>query len=194
MDKRIDAYIAQSEDFAKPVLSHLRELVHEVCPYIQETIKWGFPHFEYKGLLCSMAAFKHHCAFGFWKAAIMEDAKNLKENNTNSMGHSGKIKSLSDLPADRIIKSLIKEAMKLNEDGIKLPDRKKSDKKPEIIVPDSLKKELVKYRKASDTFNNLSLSHKKNYIDWINEAKKLETRDRRILKTIEWLTEGKTRY
>jgi uncharacterized protein YdeI (YjbR/CyaY-like superfamily) len=193
MDKRIDAYIAKSEDFAKPILSHLRELVHEACPYVEETIKWGFPHFEYKGLLCSMAAFKHHCAFGFWKAALMKDAENLKENNATAMGHSGKIKSLADLPSDKIIRSRIKEAMLLNENDIKLPVRKNTDKKPEIVVPDSLKKELVKYKKASATFNNLSPSHKNEYIEWINEAKTEETRNKRILTTIEWLTEGKRR-
>lgn len=193
MDKRIDDYIAQSEDFAKPILSHLRELVHEVCPYVQETIKWGFPHFEYKGLLCSMAAFKHHCAFGFWKAVLMKDAERLKLNNKIAMGHSGKIKRLGELPPDRIIKRRIQEAMKLNEDDIKLPERKRIEKKPEIIVPESLKKELVKYRKASATFINLSPSHKKEYIEWINESKTIETRDGRILKTIEWLTEGKSR-
>lgn len=193
MDKRIDDYINQSADFAKPILSHLRELVHEVCPYVQETIKWGFPHFEYKGLLCSMAAFKHHCAFGFWKAALMKEAENLKEKNASAMGHSGKIKSLTDLPSDKIIKCRIKEAMKLNEDDIKLPERKKTEKKPGITIPDSLKKELVKYRKASATFNNLSPSHKKEYIEWINEAKTIETRDKRIFTTIKWLTEGKSR-
>ena len=193
MDKRIDDYISESVDFAKPILNHLRKLIHIACPQVEETIKWGFPHFDYNGMMCSMASFKHHCAFGFWKAAIMKDADQLKENNANAMGHSGKIKNLKDLPPDEIIIDRIKEAMKLNEEGIKLPERKKSDKKPEIIVPFSLKKELVKYKKASDTFNNFSPFNKRDYIEWIEEAKTEDTKKKRILKTIELLTEGKKR-
>jgi uncharacterized protein YdeI (YjbR/CyaY-like superfamily) len=192
-DKRVDEYIAKSADFAKPILNHLRKLVHTACPNVEETIKWGFPHFDYKGMMCSMASFKNHCAFGFWKAALMSDVETLKSNNQNAMGHAGKIQSLSDLPADKIIISQIKEAMKLNDEGIKLPERKSTEKKAEIVVPDSLKKELVKHRKASDIFNNFSPSNKREYIDWIEEAKTEETRNKRILTTIEWLTEGKVR-
>jgi uncharacterized protein YdeI (YjbR/CyaY-like superfamily) len=192
-NKQVDEYISKSADFAKPILHHLRKLVHNACPVVEETIKWGFPHFDYKGVMCSMAAFKQHCAFGFWKAALMKDADALKDNNRNAMGHSGKIKNRNDLPSDKILIGRIKEAMKLNEDNIKLPERKNTDKKPEIIVPDDFKKELVKYRKASDTFMNLSPSHKREYIEWINDAKTEETKNKRILTTIEWLTEGKSR-
>jgi uncharacterized protein YdeI (YjbR/CyaY-like superfamily) len=192
-DKRVDDYIAKSADFAKPILIHLRKLIHNTCPQAEETIKWGFPHFNYNGMMCSMAAFKQHCAFGFWKAVLMKDAGELKENNAIAMGHLGKIKRLEDLPQDKIVISRIKEAMKLNDDGIKLPERKSSEKKADIVVPFSLKKELIKYKKASGTFNNLSSSHKREYIEWITEAKTEETRNGRILKTIEWLTEGKTR-
>lgn len=144
-------------------------------------------------MMCSMASFKHHCAFGFWKAALMKDADKLEENNDRAMGHSGKIKNLEDLPPDKILIARVKEAMKLNDEGVKLQERKKIKATTEIVVPDSLKKELVKYRKASVTFNNFSASNKKEYIEWINEAKTEETRDKRILTTIEWLTEGKRR-
>ncbi len=120
----VNEYIAKSADFAKPILIHLRNLIHASCPQVQETIKWGCPHFVYKGMLCNVAAFKHHCAFGFWKAPLMKDADILKENNAKALGHSGKIKSLSDLPSDKMIIRMVKEAMKLNEQGIKLPLRK----------------------------------------------------------------------
>src|SRR4051812_14933768 len=109
-DKRVDDYIARSVDFAKPILNHIRQLVHTACPQVEETIKWSFPNFDYKGVFCSMAAFKEHCSFGFWKAAIMEDAKKMKANQDRSMGHLGKIKSLADLPPDKILIGYIKEA------------------------------------------------------------------------------------
>ena len=140
-----------------------------------------------------MASFKNHCAFGFWKASLMKDAEVLKYNNEKAMGHAGKIQSLPDLLSDKIIIMQIKEAMKLNEDGIKLPERKKEDKKPAVTTPDVLKKELVKHRKAAHTFENLSISHKNEYIEWIEEAKSEATKQKRILTTIEWLMDGKTR-
>lgn len=192
-NKKVDEYISQAHDFAKPILNHLRKLIHIACPQAEESIKWGHPHFEYKGLLCNMAAFNKHCAFGFWKAALMKDANLLQENNADAMGHSGKIKSLSDLPKDRIIVARVKEAVLLNEKGITLPVRKPSDKKHEISVPLLLQKELIKNKMASDAFNNLSSYHKKEYIDWIDEVKTEKTKLMRIATTIKWLTEGKTK-
>src|SRR5947208_12411621 len=107
-DKRVDAYIAKSADFAKPMLLHFRDLVHMTCPDIEETIKWGFPHFDYKGMLCSMASFKQHCAFGFWKSALMKDSIEMIGKNEYAMGHLGKITNLKDLPQDKKIITWIK--------------------------------------------------------------------------------------
>ncbi len=126
IDTRVDSYISKAAPFAKPVLIHLRKLVHQACPQVQETIKWGMPFFEYKGLLCNMASFKQHCSFGFWKAALMKDSMELKEGNKSGMGHLGKITGLADLPPAKKITSWIKEAAKLNDDDVKLPTRKKS--------------------------------------------------------------------
>ena len=191
-DKRVDEYISKSADFAKPILTHLRDLVHDACPAIEETIKWGFPHFDYKGMLCSMASFKQHCAFGFWKTALMKDAKEMIGKNEYAMGHLGKITSLKDLPPDKKIKAWVKEAVKLNDDKVKLPEKKTVTKK-EIEIPDAFQKALNKNKSAATTFKNLSPSHRYEYLEWITEAKTEETRDKRIATTIEWLTEGKSR-
>ncbi|MGN6195018.1 MAG: YdeI/OmpD-associated family protein [Ginsengibacter sp.] len=192
MDKRIDNYVAKSADFAKPVLNHLRKLIHIACPQVEETIKWGFPHFDYKGMMCSMAAFKNHCAFNFWKATLMKDTDSYEENNKNSMGHYGKITSLDDLPSDKIIIARIKEAMKLNDEGIKIPEKNKPARS-EVVVPDSLQTELGKNKKAALTFNNFSPSQKREYTDWISDAKTEETRNKRVATAIEWISEGKIR-
>lgn len=192
-DKRIDAYILKSADFAKPILNHLRSLVHNACPKVEETIKWGFPHFDYKGMMCSMAAFKQHCAFGFWKTALMKDAKEMISQNEYAMGHMGKIRSLKDLPPDKKITAWIKEAMKLNDDDVKLPERKKRDANKEIEIPGVLQKALDKNKTAATTFTSFSPSHKREYIEWITEAKTEETKNKRTATTIEWLKEGKSR-
>jgi uncharacterized protein YdeI (YjbR/CyaY-like superfamily) len=192
-DKRIDAYILKSADFAKPVLNHLRSLVHSACPKVEETIKWGFPHFDYKGMMCSMAAFKQYCAFGFWKTKLMKDAKEMMEQNEYAMGHMGKIKSLKDLPPNKKITAWIKEAMKLNDDDVKLPERKKRDANKEIEIPGVLQKALDKNKTAATAFTNFSPSHKREYIEWITEAKTEETKNKRTATTIEWLKEGKSR-
>lgn len=192
-DKRVDEYILKSTAFAKPILSHLRSVVHNACPNVEETIKWGFPHFDYKGMMCSMAAFKQHCAFSFWKSTLMKDAKEMMGQNEYAMGHLGKIRSLTDLPPDKKITAWIKEAMKLNDNDVKLPERKKSAAPKKIEIPDALQKALNKNKPAAATFNKFSPSHKKEYVEWINEAKTDETKNKRIATTIEWLLEGKSR-
>ena len=191
-DKRIDLYIANAKPFAQPILKHLRKLVHKGCPDVEETIKWGMPSFDYKGPFCSMAAFKEHAVFGFWKALLMKDAEKLKENQQNAMGHAGKIKSLKDLPSDTILMSWIKEAAKLNDDGVKLPPRKKTENK-DLVIPDYFINALSKNKKALQTFEKFSPSHKKEYVEWIIEAKSEETRNRRMDTAIEWISEGKGR-
>ncbi len=189
-----DTYIEKSADFAKPILNHLRSLVHKACPAADEKIKWGFPHFEYKNdMLCHFASFKNHCAFGFWKGSLMKDQW-LKENaeSENAMGHYGKITSLKDLPADKIIIAHIKEAMRLNDEGIKAP-RTKQGKISPVETPEYFLKEIKTNKKSLVNWEKFSNSHKKEYVEWIIEAKRDETRDKRMEQAIEWIAEGKGR-
>ncbi len=193
-DKRVDAYIAASAGFAKPILSHLRGLVHQACPDVQETIKWGFPHFDYKGIMCSMASFNQHAAFSFWKASLMEDFdKVLHPRGETAMGHFGQIKSLPDLPSDKTMIQYIKEAARLNEAGVKVVRHRAPVVKKTLTVPADFKKALARNKKALTTFEGFSYSHKKEYLEWITEAKTDATRSRRIATTIGWLAEGKGR-
>lgn len=193
--KEIDAYISRSAEFAQPILQQLRELVHENCEEVEEKIKWGFPHFDYKGeMMCSMAAFKSHCSFGFWKAALMKDPSLMEQARAETaMGHLGKISSLKDLPPKKKMASWIKEAMKLNDQGIRLPQKAKSAAGKDIAVPDYFLAELKKNKNALKHFNDFPYSHKKEYIQWITEAKTEATRIRRINTAIEWIAEKKGR-
>ena len=189
-DKRIDAYIEKSAEFAQPVMVHLRDLVHKACPEVAETLKWRMPSFEYKGLLCGFAAFKQHCTFGFWKQSLLETDAFPK--NKTAMGSFGRITSLKDLPSDKVMVGLIHQAMELNEKGIKVPKKAAAPKK-DLVVPEVLKKALSKNQAAKTTFENFPYSCKKEYIEWITEAKTEPTRDKRLASTIEWLSEGKRR-
>lgn len=188
-DNRVDAYIDKSQDFAKPILKHLRKLVHRACPEVTETLKWSMPAFEYKGILCGFAAFKQHCTFGFWKESLMKEAKFPEKN---AMGSFGRITSLKDLPSDATMKKLIKEAVRLNEEGIKVK-KKVSRVKKEVVVPDVLLEALAQNEKAAETFNCFPPSCKREYVEWITEAKTEPTRVKRLTATIEWLSEGKRR-
>lgn len=194
-DQRIDLYISNSAAFAQAILIHLRQLIHKSCPEVLETIKWGFPHFEYKGeILCSMASFKQHCTFGFWKASIMSDPHQLLQTHgKTAMGHMGQLSDISDLPPDHILIEYIKEAARLNEEGIKVPAKPKLPAKKETAVPDYLISALGENMDALKTFQNFSSSNKKEYIDWITEAKTEETRHKRLATAIEWMAEGKIR-
>lgn len=188
-DPWVDAYIDKAADFAQPILRHIREVVHEVCPEVVETKKWSFPHFDYKGMMCSMAAFKEHCALNFWKESLLEQSAFPDEKD--AMGSFGKIKSLDDLPNDKVLKKLIADAMKLNDAGVTVPKAVKP--KTELVVPEILLEALAKDAKAAETFDNFPPSCKKEYIEWITDAKTEPTRDKRLASTIEWLAEGKRR-
>ncbi len=188
-DPRVDAYIDKSRDFAKPILKHLRKLVHEACPDVTETLKWSMPSFEYKGILCGFAAFKEHCTFGFWKQSLMEEGNFPAKT---AMGSFGRITSLKDLPSDATMKKLIRQAAKLNDDGIKVKRPAPAPKK-DLVVPAVLTSALKKNRAARETFEAFPYSCKKEYVEWITEAKTDATRDKRLATTLEWLTEGKKR-
>lgn len=197
-DPRIDAYIEKSADFAQPILNHLRELVHATCPDVEEKWKWSSPHFDYNGgPMCHMAAFKEHAAFGFWKGAMMDNTDGVLEiTERQAMGHLGRLTSLKDLPKDAVLKKYIKAAMKLNDEGVKMPAAKKPTQKQKeaLETPDYLAKALKKNKVAERVFNEFSYSGRKEYIEWLEEAKTEATRLKRMEQAIEWIAEGKSRH
>src|SRR6185369_10499550 len=144
----IDEYLAkEASEFARPILNHLRKLIHRACPNVEETLKWGFPHFLYKGMLCSMAAFKQHCAFGFWKGDLMFAGSPAQQKRASeAMGHFGRITSLKDLPDDKNLLACIREAMRLNEEGIKRPARPRPAHRKELQVPEPFSAALKQNR------------------------------------------------
>jgi len=154
------------------------------------------PSFEYKGLLCGFASFKQHCMFGFWKAALMKDAKVLLGKVSHSaMGNLGRITTIKDLPKDSVITGWIKEAMKLNDAGIKLPkDKPPKYEKTDLVIPKHFTDTVKKNKKAWATFEKFSYSGRKEYVEWITEAKSDDTRNKRLEQAIEWMVEGKPRH
>lgn len=190
-DPRIDAYIERAAPFAQPILHALREAVHAACPQVEESIRWGMPSFSHAGgILCQMAAFKQHASFGYWKHALV-----MGEGvERDGMGSYGKLASIKDLPPNKRLLADIRKAVKLNEDGIKAPAAiKPSVKKPVPELPAELAAALKQNKLAKATFDGFPPSCRREYIDWISEAKREETRARRIAHTIEWLAEGKRR-
>lgn len=194
-DPRVDAYIAKCAEFAQPILKHIRSLVHKACPEATENIKWSMPFFELNGgIICNMAGFKQHCSLGFWNAPLLKDpAGVLQLKDKNAMGHLDKITSLKDLPADKVLVGLIKEAAKLAEQGVKKPAPAAKAPKAALPEPAALTAALKKNKKAKTTFEGFPPSHRREYIEWITEAKTDATREKRIATTIEWLEEGKDR-
>lgn len=190
-DPRIDAYIERSADFAKPILEHIREIVHAACPDVVETWKWSFPHFDYKGPLAHMAAFKAHCAFGFWKGQLLFEDGAMAER---AMGQYGKLTSVKDLPSKRELTALIKRAMKLNDEGIKAPTRTKTAERAEIDAHPMFAAALKKNRAAQKQFDAFTPGRRREYCEWIADAKSDATRSRRIEQAVEWIAEGKSRH
>jgi len=200
-DPRVDAYIEKSADFAQPILRHIREVVHTACPDVEETMKWSFPHFDYKGIMMSMAAFKAHCTLNFWHAADVVGP----EAEEGAMGQFGRIASVKDLPSKKVLTGYVKKAMALKDAGVKpswaadrsakakAKSRTSPKKKAEPEIPAELAAALTKNKKAATTFQAFSPSHRREYVEWITEAKRDATRAKRVAQTVEWLAEGKPR-
>ena len=191
-NRRVDAYIENAAEFARPMLQHWRKLVHQACPEAVEDIKWGMPFFIHHGNLCHMAAFKAHCAFGFWhhgmKAVLNPDSVKAKE----AMGSFGRVTRRTDLPTDRTLLRLFKTAAKLNESG--QPARAATKPRPAPKTPRDLATALGRTLAAAEAFNRFSPSHRREYIEWITEAKRPETRAKRVAGAITQMTEGKSRH
>lgn len=193
-DKKVDAYIEKAEPFARPILKHLRSLIHKGNPEVEETIKWGMPSFDYKGPFCSFASFKQHAVFGFWKHALLKDPKGYLGERSNkggeAMGNLGRLTNVKDLPPDKIIIDFIKQAKILNDENVKLPAKQKKEK-VELIIPDYFMNALKKNKKALAVFQKFSYSNQKEYVLWVTEAKTEETKNSRLKTAVEWMSEGK---
>jgi uncharacterized protein YdeI (YjbR/CyaY-like superfamily) len=191
-DPRIDAYIAASAPFARPILKHLRKVVHTGCPDLEETIKWSTPAFYFKGPFCGMAAFKGHVAFGFWKGSLLKGkGASLGKSDEQAMGDFGRITSLDDLPSERALLALVKRAAVLNDEGKKVARTRKA--KPKLVVPAYFTAALRKNAKALETFRGFSPSHQREYVEWVTEAKTEATRQRRLETAVAWMSEGRVR-
>ena len=191
-DKRIDAYIAKSAPFAQPILKRLRKIVHAACPEATETIKWGMPSFMYRGkILCGMAGFKAHAAFGFWHRGMEKLMSREIGKTYDAMGLMGRITSLADLPSDKVLTHYIKTALKLHDSGA--PARVKSKPKPTLPMPADFAAALKKNQKAAAAWADFSPSARREYLEWITEARREETRASRLATTIAWTAQGKPR-
>ena len=193
-DPRIDDYIDRSAPFARPILISLRRAVHAGCPDVEETLKWRSPTFMHKGILCGMAAFKAHCVFGFWKEALlMVHLKGVSAGRGEAMGQFGRITAVSELPDQKTLVALVRAAADLNDRGIKAPRavRPKGDRT--LRVPSYFRAALRKSRKALATFEEFSYSNKKDYVDWVTEARTDDTRRRRLETAVAWMSDGKVR-
>jgi hypothetical protein len=187
-DPRVDAYIKKAAPFAQPILADIRETVHAACPDVEEAIKWSFPHFLYKGMLCSMASFKAHAAFGFWKGSLVTGGPRSED----AMGHFGRITKRSDLPSKTALSALIRKAAALNDAGVTRPRAPKRAAAP-VKTPAILTAAFKTNPKAKAAYDAMPPSHKREYIEWITDAKSDDTRDRRLTQALAWMAEGKSR-
>lgn len=187
-DARVDAYIEKSGAFARPILKHLRAVIHEGCPDVEETMKWSHPHFIYKGLLAGMAAFKAHCTFGFWKGALVPGTP----RTSGGMGQLGRITALGDLPARSALVKWTRAAAALNDEGIREERKSKAPRKA-LPVPAEFAAALEKSAKAKAVFDSLSPTARRDYLEWIIDAKTDDTRTRRISTSITWIADGRRR-
>ena len=191
-DPRVSTYIKDAAPFARPILRHIRKVVHAACPDVEETMKWGMPMFTYHGILCFMAGFKQHVGLGFWKGGRVVKAGDNQAGS--AMGQFGRLTEVGQLPSPRVLTRYVREAMRINESGVGTPAKKAARRvKPAPRTPPDLRAGLERNAKAQAAWDSSSPSHRREYVEWITEAKRPETRARRVRTTVEWLTEGKSR-
>ena len=188
----VDRYIEKAAPFAQPILERIRAAFHKAHPDVTETMKWSVPHFEYKGVLGNMAAFKAHVSWGFWKRKLMNDPLGiLPADGETSMG-GVKVRDLKELPKEKDMVAYVREAIRLNEEGVKV-ERAPRQERGEVEIPAELTAALKQAPAAKKVFDAFPPSHRREYVQWITEAKQEATRQKRLAQTIEWLTEGKSR-
>lgn len=195
-DPRVEAYIAKKAPFAQPILRALRDIIHEADPAIEEDIKWGAPAFMHKGIVCIMAGFKEYVGVNFWKGALIVPSQTRRASDDRDMKQLEKMHTIDELPPRKKIIAYVQTAVKLNEGGVPTPNRGKdapARKQGPLRTPPSLAKALARNAKAKATYEGFSPSHKREYVEWISEAKTEETRDRRIEQALGWMAEGKPR-
>jgi uncharacterized protein YdeI (YjbR/CyaY-like superfamily) len=192
----VDAYIAKSAPFAQPILTHLREVMHEAAPELEEVMKWSRPFFMYRGvILGNLSAFKEHCSFGLWGAEIAEILRADGVASSEGMGTFGRIASVADLPPRRKLVGYVKQAAMMIAGGTRtksMPSRPRVAKAA-VEVPEALVAALKKNKAAAKHFEALSPSCRREYSEWIADAKREETRDKRVATALEWIAEGKSR-
>jgi uncharacterized protein YdeI (YjbR/CyaY-like superfamily) len=199
LNPEVDGHIAKAQPFAQPILQHLRELVHEGCPEIEETVKWGRPFFEYRGeILCNMSAFKRHCRFGFWGKEIGGVLRAAGVGIENAADSLGRITSLEELPSDKRMLDWIRQAAAFVDSGqhtspIVARRRVVKAPKPPLAIPAKFAAAIRRNKKAATMFSGFSPTCKREYVEWVADAKRAETRDKRIATAVEWIAEGKQR-
>lgn len=186
-DPRVDAYIAAAPAFARPILRWCRERVHAACPDVAESIKWGRPFFSYRGRpLANVSAFTAHASFGFWNRAAAPTGR-----EGEAMGQYGRLTSLNDLPPAEEVEAKVRAAATLIDAGTTRP--RTAAPKPDLPVPPALADALAQDDAAAAVFAGFPPSARRDYCEWIGEAKRPETRDRRVTEAIGWIREGKRR-
>lgn len=189
-DPRIDAYIAKAPPFARPILERVRERVHATVPEVEEAMKWSAPSFTLNGkILLIMASFKQHAALNFWRGQEIGDGS----PKAGAMGQFGKLTSIDDLPAAEELDSLIREAAILSKKA-PAPRKAKHAPKPAPEMHPDFAAALDKAAKAKAAFDGFPPSARRDYLEWVSEAKQDATREKRIATAIEWLSEGKRRH
>jgi len=199
MNSKVDAYIATSAAFAQPVLNHLRGLVHKACPDAVEEMKWSRPFFLHGGvILCNISAFKEHCSCGFGGAEMGRVLMADGVVQVGGLGSLGRVTSVKDLPADKAMLGYIRQAAKfidagLGDNRITVARRVVKAPKTAVETPAEFAAALKKNKAAGKVFGAFSPSCKREYVEWIVDAKREETRERRIAQAVEWIAEGKQR-
>ncbi|MCB0792148.1 MAG: DUF1801 domain-containing protein [Flavobacteriales bacterium] len=188
--ERINSHIAEQDEWKRRLMVRLRQLIHQVDPGIEETWRWNGPHFDRNGIMLGMSAHKTCVSIWFHKGALLKDPRRLFEPLEKDEAKGMRVYKLkeSDAIDEKAFTELVKQAVKLNEDGVKLSEAKPARKT--LVVPPELESVLKKDQHAMTNWEGFSYSKKKDYIEWVTDAKREETRKRRIAQAFQLIRDG----
>src|SRR5438270_1264994 len=176
--------LANAPEGTRPILVRLRRIFRQASPKLEEAIKWGVPCYLFKGPVGGFAAYKQHVSWGLWKSRALNDPEGLLGRGVSVM--AGKITKVSEIPPAAKIIALIEQVIALNEAGIKSP------KPPEPELPADFAAAMKKAGKAARHYAAFTPARKWQYVNWVTQAKRAETRAKRIEIAVERIGEGKT--
>ncbi|MFB9862360.1 DUF1801 domain-containing protein [Rufibacter immobilis] len=186
-EEKIEAFFANAPAFAQPICAKIRQAIATADPALKPSWKWNAPVYEKAGagMVCAIGVFKQHVNLSFMQGVLLPDPHQLFTSSQDAKA----MRSVKFTEASQVQEPLLVEYLKAATQ-LKPGTAAKSAERNTIDLPDDLKQALTQAGQL-ENFEKMAYTHRKEYVRWVTEAKRAETRTSRLQKTVERISEGK---